>query len=117
MAVYPSHFKDNANQLARDYTTEIGRRSAISRGYYWAFHYIRSNARTEFSYFGDGRDHGRNEEFLRNKDKDNLADTYGDLREIREYADYHTGRNIDQVDLETFMEELDEFMDQVTEFL
>jgi len=108
MGVQPSDFEDHSDRVSGDYNDEISYRSAISRKYYYIFHLIREENRSDFS-FGHG-DHGRAKDLARQKGGRSLADDLDDLRDERNRADYDIDDNVSDLDLATFEHDLQDFI-------
>ena len=90
LTVSPEDFNKHQKRLTNHFDDEISYRCSISRGYYYVFHYIRSNwnnhPKSDFR-FKSG-DHGRVRDFLREVGEKDLADTLEDMHDLRKIADY-----------------------------
>lgn len=119
MGVGPDDFKDHSERVENDYSDEVARRSAISRGYYSAFHFVRehgdSYSESNFTY-GRG-DHGRAKDFLRSIGEVDLADDLHTLQQQRKTADYDIDEELDELDMGTFRHLFNDFMLSVKQVL
>jgi hypothetical protein len=111
MSVLPGDFESHSSDLEENFSSEISIRCAISRLYYYMFHSMREqnsgDPQARFSY--GGGDHAAVMEFLRNINEHDLADDYHDLKVRREEADYDIGDDFEDIDLQTFKYNVENF--------
>lgn len=115
MTVQPDDFNDHADRISSSHNDEIARRCAISRKYYYAFHYVRENGQSHPSanfQFGPG-DHGRAKGLLKDIGQKQLANLLFKLHKRRKEADYDIGKNIEEKDLNKMESDLNKFINQV----
>lgn len=108
MGVNPKDFETHADRIDSDYSDEIAWRCAISRKYYCIFHQLRQRHPSEFQM--GGGDHGRAKKLARKKGGKSLADDLDDLHASRKRSDYEINDNIEELDLRTFEQELQQFI-------
>ena len=117
MSIPPKDFFTHSRKLAnKSEDKEIARRSSISKGYYYAFHYVRENGKTHpiTSHFRHGGgDHGEAVDFLDRMGEKKLSRELSDLQEWRENADYELGDPIGKNALDDFHGALKQFRDKV----
>lgn len=117
MPVSSQDFNSHHDRVVEEFDDEIAHRCAISRGYYYAFHLIRSNYDSHpQSYFKHGPgDHSRVRDFLSEVGENHLSKLMEDLCDVRNKADYDI--NMPEVALESyykaFENDLEEFINGV----
>lgn len=119
MGVAPDDFRIHADRIFDDYSDEISRRCAISRGYYYAFLYTREKGnqhpRGNFAY-GAG-DHGNARDFCREIGGKPLSKQLNNLHVERKKADYELSINIEVIDVKKFRGDLNNFISDLTNAL
>lgn len=115
MTVQPVDFDDHADRVSSSFNDEIALRCAISRKYYYAFHYVRENGQSHPSadfQFGGG-DHGHAKKFLKDIGQKQLSNILFKLHKRRKKADYDIGKNVNQNDLSKVNSDLNMFLNQI----
>lgn len=117
MSINPKDFFSYSRKLANNSKDrEIARRSSISKGYYYAFHYVRENGKTHptTDYFRDGGgDHTEVVEFLERMGEKKLSKELSSLQEWRENADYKLTHPIGKNALNGFHGALKQFRNKI----
>jgi hypothetical protein len=115
MGVSPDDFDDHYGRILDDYDDEISRRCAISRGYYYAFHYVRQvgSSHPEGNFSNGYGDHKKAKQFCSRIGNSGLANQLNELHRRRKQADYDLDDDIDEMDVDAFRMDLDNFL---TEF-
>jgi uncharacterized protein (UPF0332 family) len=108
MGVNSDDFENHGDRISADYNDEIAYRCTISRKYYHIFHKLRETYPSYFD-FGPG-DHGKAKKLIRENVDKQLADDLDDLHSDRKDADYDIDDNIEELDLQTFEHDLNEFI-------
>lgn len=112
MTVGPDRFKQHAERVADEFEDEIAYRSAISRGYYCAFHHTKQTAESYNERISEkGRAHREVRKFLERNGHNTLARDLKSLRGDRNEADYDiSDENIEDMDWAIFRNELSNFI-------
>ena len=112
MGVSPADFDKHSRRIFENYDDEISRRCAISRGYYYAFHHVRQAGSSHpKGNFSNGYDaHKKAKQFCRQIGDRSLANQLNELHRRRKQADYDLDDDIDEIDVETFRIDLDNFL-------
>ncbi len=111
MAIEYFDFHDQYKALKDNAESEINRRTAINRGYYYSFHRVREECRDDLaSDFSNGSgDHTEVIRFFKRKNLYDLADLFENLQTERKKADYELQKTISQEKLEKFRLDVIEF--------
>lgn len=111
--ITPEDFLKLAEKLVSDLNNEeIVYRTAISRAYYYAFHFVRENCGTHpdamFRY--DHTDHQEAVNFFMRVGRRDLASIMRSLRNRRNHADYELTRTITKDQAEEFINDVRDFI-------
>jgi len=116
MSVEYFDFHDQYETLKDDAESEINRRTAINRGYYYSFHRVREECRDDpASDFSNGSgDHTEVIRFFKRRNLYDLADLFENLQAERKKADYELHKTISQEKLEKFRLDIIEFEEELS---
>lgn len=111
MVINPNDFLEHSERIKEKFDDEIARRCAISRGYYYAFHFVHEIGKNHpKSNFQNGSgDKGEAEKFLERIGQKDIADKLQDLRNQRNDADYELDIEIDERDFGKFKQDIEQF--------
>ena len=115
MAVDPVDFKEHAERLTGQFGNEITYRCAMSRCYYYVFHYVRENGESHHSveFNKSAADHKEAKNLLRITGDENLSDDFQKLRRWRNKVDYDLHLDIDELDHKKFERKLESVMARI----
>lgn len=115
MSIEPRKFFEFYKDLWEEQPPEIIRRNLISRGYYFAYHYVRANWENNSDYprIRKRSKHIAAQKFLEKKSENELAELLDTMHKQRKKADYKLQADVGISDLSKFDIRVKEFTDGV----
>ena len=99
MSVIPRDFREHCDNIQEINDSEIVLRNVMSRGYYYAYLYVKTRWGDKDEYPNLKNKHKEAQKFLEEEIGEELANDLSDLHDLRKTADYELNENVVELDM------------------